>query len=114
MLQEIDGNPDRTTPYSVLRHESGQIWVDRQRSGPRAGEWLFTAASLRAIDRLYEAFEKKPILPELRGSRVSFWVLPSLYVREYVVPPAFKEPWWGWLAGLAMGRSAGTRTRRRG
>lgn len=103
VLQEIDSNPDRAAPYSVLRDEAGQIWIGRQRGGLRDGEWLFTNASLRSIDRLYEAFEEKPVLPELRGWRITFEALPSLYVREYLVPAGMKTPWWGLQAWQWVG-----------
>ena len=111
LIQEIDNNRDRPAPYAVIKHEDGQIWIARQRSGPHEGEWLFTAASLHSIDRLYEAFEHKQVLPELRNQRISFWVLPSLHVREYLVPTGMKRPlgglqvwqWTGLVALLVLG-----------
>lgn len=95
VLQDIDNNPNRPAPSAILKHPAGQILIARKRSGPRDGEWLFTGASLRDIDQLYEAFELKPVLPQLRDRRISFMALPSLYVREYLVPPAWKRPLWG-------------------
>jgi len=75
-----------------LRHTAGRIELDRQRDGPRKGEWLFTAPTVRSIERLYQAFEKRPIVPEMRKSRLPFWKLPALYVREFVVPVGLKLP----------------------
>ena len=106
VLQEVPNDPESETPYSVIKEESGQVWINRLRRGPRAGEWLFTAASLRDIDELYRAFEKKPVLPELRKWRVSFWALPSLYVREYLVPDSMKYHLFGLQAWQWMGLAA--------
>ena len=46
-------------------HPEGQITVERQVDGPRKGQWLFNQATVRSVDRLYNAFESEPILPEL-------------------------------------------------
>ncbi len=98
VLQDVDSDPERAEPYTILKHTAGRIEIDRMRIGARAGEWLFTAETVRDIERLYEAFEKKPILPGYVGDRVSFWRLPALHVREYWVPTRFKYP----LGGLQM------------
>jgi MscS family membrane protein len=103
VLQDIPSEPDAAVPYAVLKHIAGRIEIDRQRGGKRNGEWLFTTATVRSIERLYEAFEKTPILPERRKARIRFWVLPSLYVREYVVPAVLKEPLGGLQAWQWMG-----------
>jgi MscS family membrane protein len=95
VLQDLPDETAPLDPYDVLKHTAGRIAIDRVRTGPREGEWLFTAATVHSIEPLYEAFEDRPVLEELKGARVSFWRLPALYVREYVVPPALKRPLWG-------------------
>ena len=47
-----------------MRRE-GRIVVERQPSGERKGEWLFNRATVESIDRLYDAYESQPIVPEL-------------------------------------------------
>ena len=106
VLQEVPNDPESAAPYSVIKEEAGQVWINKQRRGPRAGEWLFTAASLREVDALYKEFEKKPVLSELRNWRISFWALPSLYVREYLVPDGVKWPLCGLEAWQWMGLAA--------
>jgi MscS family membrane protein len=95
VLQDVPDDTGPLEPYAVLKHRAGRIEIDRKRASDREGEWLFTAATVHGIEPLYEAFEHKPILEELQDARVSFWTLPALYVREYVVPPALKRPVWG-------------------
>ncbi len=111
VLQDVPRDPNGVEPYALLKHPAGRIELDRQRSGERTGEWLFTAATVRSIEPLYEKFQNRPILHDLRDARISFWQFPSLYVREYVVPAALKRPLWGlqawqWL-GVALGLLVG-------
>ncbi|MBU0640287.1 MAG: mechanosensitive ion channel family protein [Planctomycetes bacterium] len=105
VLQDVDSNPERAQPFTFLKHTAGRIEIGRETTGGRAGEWLFTAATVASIERLYEAFESQPVLPEFANDRVPFRILPSLYVREYLVPTTLKRPsfglqLWQWL-GLA-------------
>lgn len=86
----------------------GRIAIAPKRSGPREGEWLFTARTVRRIDKLYDLWEQKPIIPELRDRKrkLPFLKFPSLYVREYIVPEELKGEWlklqiWQWY-GLAL------------
>ncbi len=110
VLQEVPGlvQPESLKrPYSLLNQPAGRVELAEQRGGPRNGEWLFSAATVRNIEELYRAYEREPILPELRNSRLTFWSLPALYVREYVVPPQFKQPFgrlqvWQWFGLLIV------------
>ena len=121
VLQDVSSDPEDPEPYTVLKHTAGRVEIDQKRSRDpdgtdRRGEWLFTAATVGDIERLYEAFESEPVLPEFKGDRVSFWTLPSLYVREYWVPPRFKRPaaglqLWQWV-GLGLVLCAGLVFRR--
>lgn len=111
VLQDLPHDPDHAGPYAVLKHPAGRIELDRVRSGPRAGQWLFSAATVRSLERLYAAFEQQPIIPELQKVRLSWWRLPALYVREHLVPAWLKQPRWGlqdwqWI-GVLMALLAG-------
>lgn len=106
VLTDLPADPESRAPYSVLNHTVGRIEISRQRAGEREGEWLFSAVTVASIDALYEAFEDRPVLPEFRAHRLSFWALPGLYIREYVVPTNLKWrllglQFWQW-AGLAL------------
>lgn len=104
VLREIQTPPDGR--LELLKHPAGRIEIIRRKGEDGEERWLFSTATVRSIDRLYEAYENKPILPEFRNERIGLWTLPSLYVREYVVPPSLKRRvWrlqlWQWL-GLAL------------
>jgi len=105
VVSEIPNREDGG-PYQFLNQTNGRIEIAKKRSGPRQGEWLFTSATVASIERLYDATESKPILPELTGRRISFVALPGLYVREYLVPNELKIrigplELWQWL-GLVV------------
>ncbi len=112
VMTDLPADPESRVPYTVLNHTAGRIEIARQRGGPRDGEWLFNAATLATVDTLFDAYESKPVLPELRDRRVSFLSLPGLYVREYLAPNALKTPLlglyaWQWAGiGLAAGFAA--------
>jgi MscS family membrane protein len=101
---------DYVTPLNdarvvLLKEIAGRIELVRIADGHRQGEWLFSDATVRQIDGLYEEWESEPILPELWGQRFSFVALPSLYVREYFISPSLKQRWgglqyWQWLGLL--------------
>jgi MscS family membrane protein len=48
-----------------LVHKEGRITAERQVTGKRKGQWLFNRATVRSVDRLYDVFESKPLVPEL-------------------------------------------------
>lgn len=107
VLQDVPSDPNATEPYSLIRDVAGRIEIGRVTSADRAGEWLFTRPTVRSIERLYDAWESKPIVAELADQRISFWALPSLYVREYWVPASLKRELlgfelWQWLGVLAI------------
>ena len=49
-------------------HKEGRITAERQVEGARKGQWLFNRATVRSVDRLYEHFESKPLVPELAAA----------------------------------------------
>ncbi len=105
--QELPDN-SKGPPCTLLIRDEGVIELARVESGPREGEWLFTRSTVRSIEPLYRATEKLPVVPELRGKvSLSFWELPALYVREYWVPNALKQPLgvlfvWQWLGIIVV------------
>ncbi len=52
-------------PLAAVVDKEGQITAERQVAGTRKGQWLFNRATVRSLDGLYDAFESKPIVPEL-------------------------------------------------
>ena len=52
-------------PLEAVVRKEGRITAERQASGPRKGQWLFNRATVESVDRLYEEFESKPLVPEL-------------------------------------------------
>ncbi len=88
--------------FELLTHAVGRIELLRSVDKEGTERWLFPPTTIRDIDSLYAAYASKPILPELDGQRISPWALPSLYIREYLVPPSYKHDWnglqiWQWL-----------------
>jgi MscS family membrane protein len=76
-------------PLEALLHKEGRIVGERQATGERKGQWLFNRATVRSIDRLYDAFEGEPILPELQAQgRSAAWPgfreAPGLWLRKRV------------------------------
>src|SRR5271157_1478898 len=74
-------------PLEVLVHKEGQITAERQVEGARKGQWLFDKATVRSVDRLYNAFESEPILRELAAAGrpaggPSFRIEPGLWLRH--------------------------------
>ncbi len=74
-------------PLEALVRKEGQITAERQVEGPRKGQWLFNRATVRSVDRLYNALESEPILPELAASGrpaggPSFRLEPGLWLRQ--------------------------------
>mgnify|MGYP000501245720 CR=1 FL=1 len=107
--QEISDDPAFEGPYKHLIDRYGRIEIARQVGGDRAGEWLFSAATMKSIERLYDAWESRPLLPEFQADPgVSLRTLPSLWLRERVIPAELKRTglWlqhWQWIGlGLAL------------
>lgn len=74
-------------PYVWHSQSEGLIELARQYSGPRKGEWLFSTATVRSIDSLYESSEGKPYVPEVLElvnphPEPSFWHAPELWLRS--------------------------------
>ena len=74
-------------PLEALVHKEGRITAERQVEGPRKGQWLFNRATVRSVDRLYDAFESKPIVPELAAAGraaggPAFRLEPGLWLRH--------------------------------
>jgi len=53
------------TPLEAVVHREGRITAERQVAGKRKGQWQFNRATVRSVDGLYDAFESKPLVPEL-------------------------------------------------
>jgi MscS family membrane protein len=90
--------PDNSVgvPLEAVVHAEGRIAAERQPTGKRKGEWLMNAATVRSLDRLYDAFEFKPIVPELAATGrtpdvPAFRVAPGLWLRHHV-PPGLRRP----------------------
>ena len=82
-------NTSAGEPLEAIVRQEGRIVVERQSTGDRKGQWLFTRASVESIDRLYDAFESKPIVRELQelGMKerpVTFAQSHGLWLRDRV------------------------------
>jgi MscS family membrane protein len=80
--------PDNTNgrPYIWLTQPNGLIDLARESSGERKGEWLFSAATVRSIDRLFADSEGRPHVREIRelvrvDPEPSMWREPELWLR---------------------------------
>jgi MscS family membrane protein len=76
-------------PVEALLHKEGRIVGERKATGERKGQWLFNRATVHSLDRLYDAFEWEPILPELQAQGRSadgpgFREAPGLWLRKQV------------------------------
>ena len=76
-------------PLEALVHKEGRITAERQVSGKRKGQWLFNRATVRSVDRLYDEFESKPIVPELAATGrtaggPTFRHTPGLWLRHRI------------------------------
>jgi MscS family membrane protein len=74
-------------PLEALIHKEGRITAERQVAGKRKGQWLFNRATVESIDRLYDEFESRPLVPELArlgptAGEARFRHLPGLWVRQ--------------------------------
>ncbi len=76
-------------PLAALVHKEGRITAERQVAGPRKGQWLFNRATVRSLDRLYDAYGSKPIVSELAAAGrpdapPSFALAPGLWLRHQI------------------------------
>jgi MscS family membrane protein len=74
-------------PLEAVVHKEGRITAERQVSGKRKGQWLFNRATVQSVDRLYDEFESKPLVPELvaighTAVGPTFRHTPGLWVRH--------------------------------
>jgi MscS family membrane protein len=81
-------------PLAALVHPEGRITAERLVAGPRKGQWLFNRATVRSLDRLYDTFESKPLVPELvatgrMAEAPAFGLAPGLWLRHRI-PSALK------------------------
>ena len=85
LADTLSDNPDAADPDPLFPPvPAGRVQLRRERSGERRGEWLFSSQTVRDIEQLYESVESSPIHESWNGLHLSFWELPSLYVRELV------------------------------
>ncbi|HEX4144826.1 MAG TPA: mechanosensitive ion channel family protein [Pirellulales bacterium] len=52
-------------PLEAVVSKDGRIVAERQPTGARKDNWLFNRATVESLDRLYDAYEDAPIMPEL-------------------------------------------------
>ena len=76
-------------PLEALVHKEGRITAERQGSGKRKGQWLFNRATVQSLDRLYDEFESKPLVPELAAIGLpaggpTFRHTPGLWARRRI------------------------------
>jgi MscS family membrane protein len=76
-------------PLEAVVHREGRITTERQATGKRKGQWLFNRATVRSVDRLYDEFESKPLVPELvatgrAAGGPGFRHTPGLWIRHRV------------------------------
>jgi MscS family membrane protein len=76
-------------PLEAVVHKEGRITAERLVSGKRKGQWLFNRATVRSVDRLYDEFESKPLVPELAAigrtaDGPAFRLTPGVWVRHRV------------------------------
>lgn len=88
VLQEIP-ETNYSLPYVFFSQPVGVIEITRQYSGPRKGEWLFSAATVQSIDNLYDAFEEQPYVPEVvqlvtPRVRADLWHASELWLRDHL------------------------------
>jgi MscS family membrane protein len=74
-------------PLEAVVHKEGRITAERQVSGKRKGQWLFNRATVRSVDRLYDEFESKPLVPELAAigrtaDGPKFRLTPGVWIRH--------------------------------
>ena len=111
LLQTVPDEAGATAPYSVLKHRAGRIQIGPRLDDDGNVQWLFTRATVDDIEPLYEAFQSRPLNDDWKDVRLSFWSLPALYVREFIIPTNLKQEWlglklWQWIgtpAGLLLG-----------
>ncbi|HUU95744.1 MAG TPA: mechanosensitive ion channel family protein [Phycisphaerae bacterium] len=106
VLQEVRVEPGGEI-YELFSHVAGRIQIGRQRTGDRQGEWLFTRRTVRDVESLYEEFLNRPVHESWKGQRLSFRALPSLYIREYIVPATWRGRFlglevWQWIGVLLV------------
>ena len=88
ILQEIPDS-NYSGPYVYLAQTEGVIEIVRLPSGDRKGEWVFSADTIRSIDKLYVLYEEKPYVGEVLAFGVtkhlpSFSGEPELWLRTHL------------------------------
>ncbi len=74
-------------PLEAVVRKEGRITAERQVSGKRKGQWLFNRATVESVDRLYDEFESKPLVPELiamgrTADGPAFRLEPGVWIRH--------------------------------
>jgi MscS family membrane protein len=68
IFQDVPDDSQSEAIEAVVRKD-GRIVVERQSGEARKGSWQFNKSTVESIDRLYDANESKPIVPELAAHR---------------------------------------------
>ena len=103
VLQEISDDP-LGKPHSLYVSDQGRIEIGRVEAEERNGEWLFTAGTVKSIEKLYEVFQDKALVQGVQ--RISFRTAPWLWLRERV-GSRLQGKWllmehWQWLVLAAV------------
>ena len=81
VYHEVPDRPDGGTHTWYIGRQ-GRIELARMDHGKRKGFWLFTAGTVRSIERLFKAFEDKPRLEALES--LSFRMNPRAWLLERI------------------------------
>jgi MscS family membrane protein len=86
VFQQIPDTP-HGQPYVWYAQPDGLIDLAREYRGERKGDWLFSAATVASIDRLYADSEGRPYVPEVHllvtaRTGPSLWHEPELWLRD--------------------------------
>ena len=95
IIQDISDDP-AGKKYQWFVSGVGRIELARLEEGEHVGEWRFTAATVRTIEALFEAYEGKPLAAGLEQKRIRFVHDPAMWLRERV-PAEFKQRHFVWL-----------------
>lgn len=99
IFQEIPADADGDV-YAWYVGSEGRIELERQPSGPRQGQWLFSKSTVKNMEGLYREMSKAA---QADGTAsVKFWDAPGLWLREHA-PDSLKGhsflllEWYQWL-----------------
>ncbi|MFQ5591171.1 MAG: mechanosensitive ion channel family protein [Phycisphaerae bacterium] len=106
VLSEIPNDPTGV-PYEFHLGKTGNIVIGRiEEKGELHGEWRFTPQTLKTLDALYQEYEDRPIIAELREAGVEERLTFGLWLRRAMPEPLRASFWhlevWQWAVLLAL------------